>query len=286
LAILIGLGGAVAIFPGMPDIGVGPDEARIIGKVVWSAISFSLFTLLSYAVLNTVLYYLRGRFPAQAAGYLQFFREHVFARTSGLELLRGVFAGAAFGGAWMGLVSLGGMPGKALVGMIFWLEDFYAGYAGDPLSPFQARVFPVLLIGEVLLVSWLMVALPLSLLSKATVRRNVLLAALSALWLALGFSLVGAMVFPTSSYLIFVVLQAIFCGVVFLRYGLLATLSALFTIEVGLLAFPMLEVFKELNPLPYAIPIILWLLLLVAAATLYFRPQVADAYGRLAKVFE
>lgn len=287
LATLIGLGGAVAISPVVvwPTLGA-PREWPVLSAVVGEVLTFSLLTLLAYAVLNTVLYYLRRRFPLQAANYLQLFREHVFARTAGLEMLRGVFAGAAFGGVWLTLVSLAGAWGKALTGMLFWLQFYPPDANLDPISPFQARVFPVLLIGEVLLIAWLLVALPLSLLSRATARWKVLLAALSALWLALGFSLASAMVFPTWPYLIFAVLQAIFCGVVFLRYGLLATLSAVFTIEVGLLAFPLLEIFQNIDPLPYAIPVVLWFLLLLAAAGLYFRPQAVSAYRRVATVFE
>jgi predicted Ser/Thr protein kinase len=287
LAVLIGLGGAVAISPDLPEFG-GPGEAGTLSGVVWGGLTFSIFTLLSYVVLNAVLYYLRRRFPIQTANYLQLFREHVFARTAGLEILRGVFAGAAFGGVWLALVSLAGVWGKALAGMPFWLE-VYSGFAVgfvQIISPFQARVFPVLMIGEVLLIGWLLVALPLSLLGRATARWRFLLAALSALWLALGFSLAGAMVFPTWPYLIFVVLQAIFCGVVFLRFGLLATLSAVFTIEVGLLAFPLLEIFHNIDPLPYEIPVVLWFMLLMAATGIYLRPQVVGAYRRVAAVFE
>jgi hypothetical protein len=287
LAVLIGLGGAVATSPALPEFG-GPGEAGTLSGVVWGGLTFSIFTLLSYVVLNAVLYYLRRCFPVQGANYLQLFRDHVFARTAGLEMLRGVSAGAAFSGTWMALLSLGGVWGKALAGMPFWLQA-YSGFAigfVHVISPFQARVFPVLLIGEVLLIGWLLVALPLSLLSRATARWRFLLAALSVLWLAFGFSLAGAMVFPTWPYLIFVVLQAVFCGVVFLRYGLLATLSAVFTIEVGLLAFPLLEIFQNIDPLPYAIPVVLWFLLLLAATGIYLRPQVVGAYRRLAAVFE
>jgi hypothetical protein len=42
----------------------------------------------------------------------------------------------------------------------------------------------------------------------------------------------------------------------------------------------------NLYPLPYAIPFVLWFLLLLAAAGLYFRPQVAGAFRREAAVFE
>jgi serine/threonine protein kinase len=286
LAILIGLGGAVAVAPSVPKIGASPDQFSP-SPIVWGIVTFSLLTLLSYAVLNTVLHYLRGSFQVQTSNYLQLFREHVFARSAGLEMLRGVFAGAAFGGVWMALLSLGGVWGKAFVGMVYWLEPYtLSNLTGRAFSPIGAGVFPVLVLAEVLLVGWLLVALPLSLLSRATVRWRVLLAALSALWMAFGFSLAGAMVFPTWPYLIFVVLQAIFCGVVFLRYGLLATLSAVFTIEVTLLAFPLLTVFQEIDPLPYTIPLVLWFMLLTAAAVIWFRPQLVGAYRRLAAVFE
>jgi predicted Ser/Thr protein kinase len=301
LAILVGFAGAVAISPFVVWPAVGPPrDSPITIAVVFEALTFSVLTLLSYAILTTVIYYLRRCFPVQAANYLQLFREHVFARTAGLEMLRGVFAGAAFGGVWMVFVSLATVWSKAAVGMVSWLGSYnplggfrVASGAGffqvllqDPLWPFHARVFPLLLIGEVLFIAWLLVALPLSLLSRATTRWPVLLAALSALWMALGFSLAGAMVFPTLPYYIFVVLQAVFCGAVFLRYGLLATLSAVFTIEVGLLAFPFLEIFQNVDPLPFAIPVVLWFLLLLAAAGLYFRPHVTGAYRRVVAVFE
>ena len=241
LAILMALGGALVISPALPEFGV-PGE-RLMGRLVWAVIAFCILTPLSYAVLNTVLYYLRRRFPVETTNYLQLFREHVFARTAGLEMLRGVFAGAAFAGVWMVLASLAAVWCKAGVGMGFWLSLYR-----DDLWPFQSTVFSILLLAEVLLIAWLLVALPLSLLRRATARWQVLLAALGALWMTLGFSLAGAMIFPAVPYYTFVFLQAVFCGAVFLRYGFLATLSAVFTIEVGLLVFPFLEILQNVDP--------------------------------------
>jgi hypothetical protein len=63
-------------------------------------------------------------------------------------------------------------------------------------------------------------------------------------------------------------------------------LGRLVSIEVGLLAFPFLEIFQNIDPLPYAIPVFLWLLLLLAAAGLYFRPHVTGAFRRVVAVFE
>lgn len=120
LAVLMGLCGAVTLPPALPEL-LGPVEQWLY-RLVWAAMTFCILTLLSYALLNTVLYYLRRCFPVQAANYLQLFREHVFARTAGLEMLRGAFAGAAFGGVWMVLVSLGAIGRKAAVGMVWWLD--------------------------------------------------------------------------------------------------------------------------------------------------------------------
>ena len=275
----MGLGGALALSAALRE------SVELWLVLVREALTFSVFTLISYAVLKTVLYYLRRCFPVQAANYLQLFREHVFARTAGLEMLRGVFAGAAFGGVWMVLESLASVWSKAAVGTVLWLE-VYDFIRTTHLLPFHSYVFSVLLIGEVLWIAWVLVALPLSLLSRATARWQVLLAALSALWMALGFSLAGAMVFPALPYYIFIVLQVVFCGAVFLRYGLLATMSAVFTIEVGLLAFPFLEIFQNIDPLPYAIPVVLWFLLLLASAGIYFRPHLTGAFRRVVAVFE
>ena len=133
---------------------------------------------------------------------------------------------------------------------------------------------------------WLLVALPLSLLGKASTRARVLLAALAALWLALGFSLAGPMAFPRIAYYVLVAAQAVFFGWVFLRFGLVSTLSTIFTVETILLAFPLLEIFQRIDPLPYAIPIVLWLVLLILSAAIAFRPQVIGAYRRVASVFE
>jgi tRNA A-37 threonylcarbamoyl transferase component Bud32 len=238
---------------------------------------------LCYAVLNTVLYYSRGGFPAQVASYLLLFRERAVARGAGLALLRGIFAGLGFSGCWMAVVSLAGPHGQALPGLTTWLCFFYGWGEERILVP---RHFPVLFIGEVVLVGWLLVAFPLSLLGRVSGRWRILLPALAALWLAFGFSLAGGMVLPRLSYYILVVVQAVFFGALFLRYDLLTTLSAVFTIEVCLLAFPFLVVFQQIDPVPYLIPVGLWALLLLAAAGLYFRPQLVASYRRVAAVFE
>jgi hypothetical protein len=259
----------------------GPGEGAF--NVILPAMVFCINLLLWYAVLNTLLYYARSRFPAQVAGYLLLFRQHVYARGSGLGLLRGAFAGLGFSGCWMAMLSLAGLPGKALPGMLWWLTVLVFENSSVPSI---APGFPLLLIGEVLMVGWLLVAFPLSLLGRASRRWRVLLPALVALWLAFGFSLAGPMVFPRLPYYLLVVVQAVFFGALFLRYDLLTALSAAFTIEVCLLAVPFLEIFQHIDPVPFLVPIGLLALLLLVAVSLYFRPQLAASYSRITAVFE
>jgi len=282
-----------------------PDEARLV--FIFYALSFCLWTLLSYATLNVVLYYLRKRLPIQISNYLAVGRHGLHFQTAGLELLRGIFTGMIFCCAWMALISVGGLWGKAFVGMISFTGPFYSTLANllsivrsiDPWfvgSGFHQappvlnwelfRFYVVFILAETLLVPCLFVALPLSLLAKVSARVPVLIAALVGLWLGLGFSLAGAMAFPSVAYYIVAALQAAFLGVVFLRYGLLATMSAVLTIETFLLAFPLFTIFKNLYPLLLAVPFLVWFLVFVCAGAIYLQPQLATAYRRVTAVFE
>jgi protein kinase-like protein len=253
--------------------------------IVLLPLVFCVSLLLCYAVLNTVLYYLRSRFPEQAVSYLVLFREHVFARGAGLALLRGVFAGLGFSGLWMVVLSLAELRGHAFAGMIE-VPFFFYGIGGARGAEAASRLFPDLVLCEGLVVGWLLVAFPLSLLGKASRNSQVLIIAVAALWLAFGFSLAGATLFPTLPYYLFIVVQAIVTGGLFLRYDLLTTLSGVFTIEICLLAFPMLEIMQHVDPIPYLVSIGLWAVLVLAAASLYFRPQLVASYRRVAAVFE
>lgn len=253
-------------------------------NIILPMFAFIYFLLWIYAVLKTASYYLRTRFPVQAASYQLLFTRHLLASASGLSLARGILVGAAFSGVWMAVVSIGGLWGKSLTGMLFLLEGYQI--LARTSSSFAFSVFPALFIIEVLGVGWLLVALPLSLLGKATARSRVLLAALGALWLALGFSLAGPMVFPRVPYHLMVVAQAVFLGAIFLRYGLLSTLSAIFTIETLLLAFPLLQIFQHVDSLPYAIPIVVCFTLLASSVAICFRAHLGGAFRRVAAVFE
>ena len=139
---------------------------------------------------------------------------------------------------------------------------------------------------ECFLASCLLVALPLGLLARVTQRVGFRLAALAALWLAAGFTLAGASVLLPLAFYVFEALQAVFFGYVLLRYGFLATLGAVFTVETALLTFPLLVIFHNVAALPFALLLGLWMLVLFAALFIYLRPEFTASYRRVVAVFE
>lgn len=303
VAVLVGLG--LAAITGTEEF-ASPSEVPL--KFILPAVTFCLGMLLTYATLNVVLYYLRARLPIQVSNYFSLWRHGLRARTSGLELLRGIFVGLVFGAAWMALLSVGGLWGKAFVGMIsfahtpfyesmkdsshvvenlmFWSTSGRPGYWSSDLSGGLLRFYVLFILGEALLVPWLLVALPLSLLAKVNARVPVLILGLVGLWLGLGFSLAGAMAFPSVAYYIMAALQAVFFGLVFLRYGLLAASSAVLTVETFLLAFPLYTMLRNLYPLLLSAPFLVWFLVFLGAGAIYLQPRLATAYRRVTAVFE
>ena len=137
-----------------------------------------------------------------------------------------------------------------------------------------------------LVVAWLFVAFPLSLLTKATSRRSLILAVLAMLWLVPGLSLGGAVASPLAALLIFAALQGAFFGGVFLRYGLLATMGAVLTAETILFAFPLSVIFRQMDPLPYVAALGIWGLIFLAALAIYLKPSILAGGRRVAEVFE
>jgi len=255
-----------------PD-GVVPNWFSLI---VEPLLAFALCSLFSYAILTTLLYYLSRSYPAAARNYRDLLLIPLAARPVGLELVRGSLVGLAFVGLWMVLIYGTGLLRVGWPAMLFWLE----------FGPFLHASFPFVFVGEALLYPLLMVAFPLSLLARVTPRVPVLLAMLALLWLVFGLSLAGAAVVPSLPYHLVLLLQAVFFGWLFLRFGLLATISAALTVEAFLMAYPLLYIYGRLEPLPYQAALLLWSLVFAAGALIYLRPHLGAAWRRVAAVFE
>lgn len=206
-----------------------------------------------------------------------------------------MLAGGAFTWAWMALVSGLSLRGKACAG-VHAFDPFSRRFPPPLLAAgFGIRLGPLywdwpaillFLFWEVAFVPVLAVGLPASLFRRVTQRLPVLLLAIGGLWGALGLSLAGASVLPLLPYHAFSHPQGVFFCLVFVRYGLLASCTSVLTVESCLLIFPCLFILWHLDPAPYAIAIALWAFLLLGACAIYFRPQIATAYRRLAAVSE
>jgi serine/threonine protein kinase len=282
IAAIVGLGGAAvgtALGFEIPESGA---RAVLYAVALPLAIFFLTF-IITYCVLATVLYYGRRRCPAQISGYLLFIGEKTFSRPVGLEILRGIFVGLIFCAVWMVLVSVGSASGLAAVGLPYWLDtEIHPPLDRSHLS----FIFPFVGLAETLIIGWLFVAFPISIMSGFTQRRSYLAAALGCVWLLFGLSLAGPMVLPEPAFELAVLSQGVFLGWVFLKYGISATGSAVLTIEVFLLALPLFVIFERIQPLLQGVAIIVWILTAMGSILIYLGPYIAAGLRRAARVFD
>ncbi len=268
IAAVIGVGSAVAI--PVPEY-AGPGS--LVYKFGMPLLFFFLAFTVTYCVVTTVLYYGRRRCPIQVSRFLLFASEKFFSKPVGLDMLRGILAGLVFAGSWMALVSVGGAAGMASVGLPYFL----------PIDARSQGAFSLLVFAENLVIPWLLVAFPLSVLAGVLQRLPALMAALAVLWLILGFSMLGALALPQPAFEISVVFQALYCGWVFQKYGITSAGAAVLTSEVLLLAFPLFVVSSSLQ---HAVPIAVWVLMVITSCAIFFSPQLRAACRRLASMFE
>lgn len=268
IAAVIGIGAAVAI--PLPEH-AGPGS--LVYKFGMPLLFFFLAFTVAYCVVTTVLYYGRRRCPIQVSRFLLFASEKFFSKPVGLDMLRGILAGLVFAGLWMALVSVGGAAGMVSVGLPYFLS----------IDARSQGAFGLLVFAENLVVPWLLVAFPLSVFAGVLQRLPALLAALAVLWLVLGFSMVGALALPHPAFEISVVFQALYCGWVFQKYGITSAGAAVLTSEVLLLAFPL---FAASPSVQHAVPIAVWVLMVITSCAIFFSSQLRSACRRLVSMFE
>lgn len=95
----------------------------------------------------------------------------------------------------------------------------------------------------------------------------------------------GASAFGPFLFL-FAALQGLVFSFVLLRYDLLTTALAIFTVETWLLLYPLYCIFHRIDALNSSLAMLPWFLLLLFGLTLYFRPQIVVAYHRVKEVLE
>jgi FtsH-binding integral membrane protein len=139
---------------------------------------------------------------------------------------------------------------------------------------------------ESLFASVLLLTLPLAWLARVTSRRWVWVTAVIGLWLLAGSSLQGTAPRVVGVYYAFAGLQAAFLALVFLRYDLLTVWSTIFTVQTAVAGLPTFELFRSVDPLPYAMGLVAWFLVVLFGVYLAFRPQVVAGWRRVVTAFE
>lgn len=134
--------------------------------------------------------------------------------------------------------------------------------------------------------AWMLVALPIALLRRTTVRTPVLLLAVALLWMVTAFSLPGALAFPLLPLYLFAALQGICFAWIFLHYDLLTCFAAMLTVSAWLFCFPLLRIFGRVEFWSYVWVMVPWLLFTLLGVVLWFRPELVAWRRRTAAVFE
>jgi hypothetical protein len=105
-------------------------------------------------------------------------------------------------------------------------------------------------------------------------------------WLGAGYCLWGMTITLVSSMYLGMVFLAVFLSVVYLPWDLLTAMGAIFGLETWLLGSAVYQMFHSLDSILYALPLMVWFVVLLLACAMCFRTQLLTAWRRVASVFE
>ncbi len=253
------------------------DEAEFTSLVV-PAVAIAIF-LFHFALFATAEDYLWRRLRSRVVTWFLLVRRPGEARAAGLSMLRGCALGFIFLATHTLVVYALGSLRLAGANML-WLEA--AVLSGRSYLPLYALSYAVLVtISRV----WCLFGFPAALAAGITRRPLALVGVPAALCAFMVFYLPGTT--PTVAWLafFFAAFQGLVFSLVFYRYDLLTLASAVFTIEMWLLVYPVWTIFSAIQPWQ-TLAMLPWFLLLVAGAIIYLRPQLQTARRHLAAVFE
>ena len=247
---------------------------------------FLLVLLFGYFTLKILRYYLRTTFPQTVVNLDQLMRSGFKARSSGLELSRGILYGLVFTGVWSLLSVTLGYTGVAVTGTLVFLTEIDFGVIWDFTDLAQSVAVP--LVGFVsstfIPIAW--VGLPLVFVRRILPKQGFQILTLAVLWTIFKTTLAGTLMYPEWFSYVSSFIQGLFFGWLFLRFGLLACISAVVTIEALLFTFPFFYFLQNYAFLKFGLDLGIWLLLVLFSFSVYFLPQLVEAKRRLAAVFE
>ncbi|GEM_PF-3504830 len=192
-------------------------------------------------------------------------------RPAALSVLRGAFVGLIIMAVQLSaLLALGNRR------LASASTDWFEALGGNPAAAITfALAAP--LVG-----AWMLIAWPVAIFYRVRTNAPMILANISLLWIFGAVSFPGLSIFPTLPYFLWCGVQGLVFGAVFLRYDLLTTWIAMFTVETWLIAFALYRYFEATQIGPNIAVIALWLVIVLAAAASWLRPQfrrVADVFG-------
>ena len=240
---------------------------------------FVVGLLVNYGIFSVPHHYVSKTLPAHLKNFVDLFERRFRAQPAGLAVVRGALLGSCYLAGHACLLLLLGNWKIAAAG-IFW----FAGAVAESGAGAQWVVSLSVLVA--IAATWPLVALPVALARRITARRSILLGSAVLVWLVAAVPVHGATVYPTLFLYIFTAIQALFFALVFLRYDLLTCLFSMFTVQTWLMSYALFRIFGKAEPWPSSAGLLLWFSLALVGTAIWFRPQLAASWRRLAAVFE
>jgi serine/threonine protein kinase len=270
-----------------------PPEWITALRVILKAALFVGLVALGYCALTAIEYYMRRNDPARLRTFSGFLNPPWTFAPAGLAVLRGLFLGQMFTGAFVTLLFLAGSLRLAFPDPWMLLSNIPG--SGWPYFFFEAFTPDALLTGlrsstmiflEAIFLPLLLLAFPTALLRRVTSRPGVSLALAILLWLGAAYCPSGSYTTPVSSLYLGMAILGLFLSAVYMRWDLLTTMAAIFALETWLFGYAVYQMFRSLDSILYALPLILWSTMALFGFALYFQSQLMTAWRRLVAVFE
>lgn len=247
---------------------------------------FLIVLLFGYLTLKVLRYYLRTTFPQIAVNLDQLFHTGFKARSSGLELCRGILYGLVFTGVWSLFSVALGYTGVAVTGNPIFLRSLEFGVIWGPFEFASSLIIYLTGFFNSIVIPLAWVGLPLIFIKRVFPKQVFQILALAVLWTVFRTTLAGTLMYPEWFAYISSFIQGAFFGWLFLRFGLLACISAVITIEALLFTLPFFYFLQHYAFLKFGLDLGIWLLLVLFSFSVYFLPQLVEAKRRVAAVFE
>jgi serine/threonine protein kinase len=240
---------------------------------------FALALIVSYLVISCAQDYFVRTLPILSKSLLSVFRVRLTETAIGFSIVRGSALGALFLAAhlltlWFVAKFKLGAPSTVWIAISAGMEK--------NLLPASF----LLGILSVIVVSWLLLALPLSLLHRMGTRGWVQIVCVSILWSAATATLPGASLRPFWLVYIFAGLQGAFFGYIVLQWDWLTAITVTLAAVTWLTIYPIYFIFAKVDGLYYALGLLPWFATVIFGIVVSLRPQILESWRHLKVLFD